>query len=169
MASAGPLSVSRFDENARRRTVGGDDGQLGGDACGGAGVVAGDHDHPQPGLVRLLFLAEGDAEAAVEVLAPVLDGSAPALKLSAVQALLLDLDVLAGSSLPAPAGRRPELSEDLSERELRVLRCLPSNLSAPRDRRRAVPVDQHRQDPHAPHLRHARRPPAHRSGPARVS
>ena len=41
------------------------------------------------------------------------------------------LDVLAGSSLPAPAGRRPELSEDLSERELRVLRCLPSNLSAP--------------------------------------
>ncbi len=41
------------------------------------------------------------------------------------------LDVLAGSSLPAPAGRRPQLCEDLSERELRVLRCLPSNLSAP--------------------------------------
>jgi hypothetical protein len=38
-------------------------------------------------------------------------------------AVLTDiLDVLAGSSLPAPAGRRPELREDPSERELRVLR-----------------------------------------------
>src|SRR5207245_8975345 len=47
-------------------------------------------------------------------------------------ALLSDiLDVLAGSSLPAPAGQRPELREDLSESELRVLRYLPSNLSAP--------------------------------------
>ncbi|MFL5964566.1 MAG: LuxR C-terminal-related transcriptional regulator [Gaiellaceae bacterium] len=137
-----------------------------------------------------LHLAEGDAEAAVEVLAPMLDGSAPALTTSPVQAFLLDalarealgdldaaeasieraleraepegiilpfvttpvrellerhprhrtahaallsdiLDVLAGSSLPAPAGQRPELREDLSESELRVLRYLPSNLSAP--------------------------------------
>ena len=137
-----------------------------------------------------LDLAGGDAEAAVEVLAPVLDGSAPALTTSPVQAFLLDalarealgdldaaeasieraleraepdgiilpfvttpvhellerhprhrtahaallsdiLDVLAGSSLPAPAGQRPELREDLSESELRVLRYLPSNLSAP--------------------------------------
>jgi LuxR family transcriptional regulator, maltose regulon positive regulatory protein len=47
-------------------------------------------------------------------------------------ALLSDiLDVLAGSALPAPAGRRPELREDLSESERRVLRYLPSNLSAP--------------------------------------
>jgi len=137
-----------------------------------------------------LDLAGGDAEAAVEVLAPVLDGSAPALTTSPVQAFLLDalarealgdldaaeasieraleraepdgiilpfvttpvhellerhprhrtahaallsdiLDVLAGSSLPAPAGQRPELREELSESELRVLRFLPSNLSAP--------------------------------------
>ena len=43
-------------------------------------------------------------------------------------AVLTDiLDVLAGSSLPAPAGRRPELREGLSEGELRVLRYLPSN------------------------------------------
>src|SRR5712691_6873718 len=47
-------------------------------------------------------------------------------------ALLSDiLDVLAGSSLSAPAGQRPELREELSESELRVLRFLPSNLSAP--------------------------------------
>jgi LuxR family maltose regulon positive regulatory protein len=137
-----------------------------------------------------LDLAEGDAEAAVKVLAPVLDGSAPALTTSPVQAFLVDalarealgdldaaeasieraleraepdgiilpfvttpvhellerhprhrtahaallsdiLDVLAGSSLPAPAGQRPELREELSESELRVLRFLPSNLSAP--------------------------------------
>jgi LuxR family maltose regulon positive regulatory protein len=135
-------------------------------------------------------LAEGDAEAAVEVLAPVLDGTAPALKITPVQAFLLDalarvaladpqaaeasieraleraepdgiiypfvttpvrdllerhpghrtahaallsdiLDVLAGSSLSAPAGQRLELREELSESELRVLRFLPSNLSAP--------------------------------------
>jgi LuxR family maltose regulon positive regulatory protein len=137
-----------------------------------------------------LHLAEGDAEAAVEALAPVLGGSAPGLKLAAVQAFLFDalahdllgessaaeasieralelaepdglvfpfvatpvrellerhprhrtahaallsdvLDVLAGSSLPLPAGQRPELREELSESELRVLRFLPSNLSAP--------------------------------------
>ncbi len=137
-----------------------------------------------------LDLAAGDAEAAVKVLVPVLDGSAPALTTSPVQAFLLDalarealgdldaaeasieraleraepdgivfpfvttpvhellerhprhrtahaallsdiLDVLAGSSLSAPAGERPELREALSESELRVLRFLPSNLSAP--------------------------------------
>ncbi len=47
-------------------------------------------------------------------------------------ALLPDiLDVLSGSALPAPAPRRPELREELSTSELRVLRFLPSNLSAP--------------------------------------
>ncbi len=47
-------------------------------------------------------------------------------------ALLSDiLDLLAGSALPARAGQRPELREDLTESELRVLRFLPSNLSAP--------------------------------------
>ena len=47
-------------------------------------------------------------------------------------ALLSDiLDVLDGSVLSAPAGRRPELREELSDGELRVLRYLPSNLSAP--------------------------------------
>jgi len=36
-----------------------------------------------------------------------------------------------GSTLSARAGQRPELREDLTESELRVLRFLPSNLSAP--------------------------------------
>ena len=139
--------------------------------------------------VASVHLADGDAEAAVDALAPVLDGSTLVLReTSVVQALLLDamahdrlgdasaaeadieralelaepdtliwpfvmtpprdllerhprhrtahavllsdiMDVLAGSSL-----RRddlPELREDLSEAELRVLRFLPSNLSAP--------------------------------------
>jgi LuxR family maltose regulon positive regulatory protein len=46
--------------------------------------------------------------------------------------LLADiLDVLGGSALPS-RGREPfELDKDLSERELRILRFLPSNLSAP--------------------------------------
>ena len=47
-------------------------------------------------------------------------------------ALLSDiLDALAGASSPAPAGGASELHEDLTESELRVLRYLPSNLSAP--------------------------------------
>jgi LuxR family maltose regulon positive regulatory protein len=137
-----------------------------------------------------LHLAEGDAATVIAVLAPVLDGSVPALTTSPVQACLLAalahdqlsdaqaaeasieralelaepdglvfpfvvtpvrellerhprartahaallsdiLDVLAGSALPAPAGERPELREELSESELRVLRFLPSNLSGP--------------------------------------
>lgn len=137
-----------------------------------------------------LHIADGDAEAALEVLSPVLDRSAPGSKLSTVFGFLLDafardllgdvaaadksiecalefaepdgiifpfvvtpseellrrharhttahaallsdiLDVLSGSSLSAPAGSRPELREDLTESELRVLRYLPSNLSAP--------------------------------------
>lgn len=41
------------------------------------------------------------------------------------------LDVLAGSALPARATDPGEPSEDLSESELRVLRYLPSHLSAP--------------------------------------
>jgi len=138
-----------------------------------------------------LHLVEGNARAAVEALAPVLDGSAPVLRdFTVIQALLLEaqayerlgepraaeaaieraldlaepealvfpfvmvrpqellerhphhrtahaalladiLDVLAGSSLPARSGAPPALQEELSEGELRVLRYLPSNLSAP--------------------------------------
>jgi LuxR family maltose regulon positive regulatory protein len=138
-----------------------------------------------------VHLAEGDAQAAIASLAPVLGGAAPVLgDFTVIQALLLDadahdrlgdaratevdveraldlaepdalifpfvvtpardllerhrrrgtahaalltdiLDVLVGSSLPPRAGESPELHEDLSEGEIRVLRYLPSNLSAP--------------------------------------
>jgi LuxR family transcriptional regulator, maltose regulon positive regulatory protein len=136
-----------------------------------------------------VHLADGDAQAAVDALAPVLDGSVLVLReTSFVPALLLDamardqlddpsaaeadiehalelaepdgliwpfvmtppgdllerhprhrtahaallqdiLDVLAGSSLRTT--ELPELREDLSKAELRVLRYLPSNLPAP--------------------------------------
>ena len=139
-----------------------------------------------------LHLAEGDARAAVDALAPVLAGHVPARPAmqSVIHALLLEaiardqlgdspaaeadieraldlaepdalifpfvmtptrellerhprhrtahaallsdiLDVLAGSAPPARPGEHPTLREDLSESELRVLRYLPSNLSAP--------------------------------------
>jgi LuxR family maltose regulon positive regulatory protein len=138
-----------------------------------------------------IHLAERDARAAIEALAPVLAGTAPIVSdISVVNALLLDalardmlgdakaaeddveraldlaepdalvlwfliapardllerhprhrtahaallaniLDVLAGSSLPARSGELPELTEELTESEIRVLRYLPSNLSAP--------------------------------------
>jgi LuxR family maltose regulon positive regulatory protein len=141
--------------------------------------------------VASLHLAEGNARAAVEALASVLVGSAPAPRdYTVVQALLLEalardrlgepraaesaveraldlaepdalvfpfvmvrprdllerhprhrtahaallsdiLDVLAGSSLPARDGDSPALREELSNGEVRVLRYLPSNLSAP--------------------------------------
>jgi len=41
------------------------------------------------------------------------------------------LDVLAGAALPGRRGEPAELAEDLTESEIRVLRYLPSNLSAP--------------------------------------
>ena len=84
-------------------------------------------------------------------------------------ALLADLlSVLGGSSLP-PRGRELATpSEPLSESELRVLRFLPSNLSAGEIAGRALRVDEHRQDPHAPHLREAGRASAHRGGGSRA-
>ena len=138
-----------------------------------------------------LHLAGGDAQAAIEDLAPVLDGRAPVvLEYSVVHALLLDaiardllgdsraaeadieraldlaepdghifefvitptrellerhprhrtahatllsdiLDVLDGSAPSVRLGERSALHVDLTESELRVLRYLPSNLSAP--------------------------------------
>jgi LuxR family maltose regulon positive regulatory protein len=138
-----------------------------------------------------LHLADGDPQAAVDVLAPALAGHAPlVLDQSLIYALLLDaiaraelgesqaaeadieraldlaepiahiypfvviptrdllerhprhrtahavllsdiLDVLAGSAPSAPRSAQPTLQADLTESELRVLRYLPSNLSAP--------------------------------------
>ena len=138
-----------------------------------------------------IHLAEREARGAIEVLAPVLAGTAPIVRdFSVINALLLDararamignlgaaeedveraldlaepdalilafliapvpdlferhprhrtahaallgniLDVLAGSPVPARSGGPPELQEALTETELRVLRYLPSHLSAP--------------------------------------
>ena len=134
-------------------------------------------------------LADGDVQAAVDAITPVLEGSAQSLPLLLVEAFLLDaaardllgdaqaaesdveralelaepdgliwpfvvtparglverhprhrtahsgllkdiLDVLAGSLPSAPASEPAALREDLSQSELRVLRYLPSNLSA---------------------------------------
>ena len=166
-----------------------------GDVTGARATVARltDRDH-EFGEARTalaaLRLADGDHRAAIEVLAPVLDGTAPVVRAGTViQALILDalardqlgdrvtaerdieraldiaepdslvfplmvvpardllerhprhrtahaalladlLSVLGGSSLP-PRGRELATpSEPLSESELRVLRFLPSNLSA---------------------------------------
>ena len=141
--------------------------------------------------IAALHVTEGDARAAVDVLAPVLAGVTPViLESSVVHALLLDaiaqdrlgrplareadieraldlaesdvhifpfvmtparellerhprhrtahaallseiLDVLAGAAPRMRAAESPPLQDDLSESELRVLRYLPSNLSAP--------------------------------------
>jgi len=138
-----------------------------------------------------ICLAERDAHGAIDVLAPVLAGTAPAiLDFSVIDALVMDalardmlgdskaaeddveraldlaepdalilpfvitpartllerhprhrtahaallaniLDVLAGASLPARPSEQPGLQEELTESEVRVLRYLPSNLSAP--------------------------------------
>ncbi len=138
-----------------------------------------------------ICLAERDAHGAIDVLAPVLAGTAPTiLDFSVIDALVIDalardmlgdsraaeddveraldlaepdalilpflitpardllerhprhrtahaallaniLDVLSGSSLPARSSEQPELAEELTESEIRVLRYLPSNLSAP--------------------------------------
>ena len=144
-----------------------------------------------PARVALAYahFADGDAQAAVDVLAPVLDASAPLFPLMRIEALLLDasahdllgemqaaeagveralelaepeaaiwpfvvtptrgllerhprhrtahgallkdiLDVLAGTQPAARAGKPAALREELTQSELRVLRYLPSNLSA---------------------------------------
>jgi LuxR family transcriptional regulator, maltose regulon positive regulatory protein len=167
-----------------------------GDTEGARATLAGmSEEHRDWGEARAALasvnLAESDPQAAVDALAPVVDGSAPVVHtFSVIQALLLDalardelresqaaesgieralvlaepdalifpfvltpprdllerhprhgtahaallqdiLDVLAGTSLPAGAGEPQELREELSDGELRVLRYLPSNLSAP--------------------------------------
>jgi LuxR family transcriptional regulator, maltose regulon positive regulatory protein len=75
------------------------------------------------------------------------------------------LDQLAGIE-PASDGA-DELPEPLSERELAVMRFLPTNLSAAEIGSEAVRVGAHRQDAHAQALREARRAHAGRRGSAR--
>ncbi len=166
-----------------------------GDSIGAAATVARmtDRDHEfgeSRTALAALRLAEGDQRAAIEALAPVLDGTAPVVRAGTViQALMLDavardqlgdrvmaerdiersldlaepdslifpfvvvparnllerhprhrtahaalladlVSVLGGSSLPARRSEPATPPEPLTESELRVLRFLPSNLSA---------------------------------------
>ena len=177
-------------------------------------------------VLAALRLARDDPEAAVDVLAPLLDDSTPvmasgweieALVLEAIardalgdpgaasRALERALDVAEPDGLLLPfllyptaellerqarlrtthasliaeilnllSGRTPAarpqdaapLQEPLSESELRVLRYLPTNLPAPRDRGRAVRVAEHDQDPHAQRVRQARSAQPRRRGEA---
>ncbi len=175
-----------------------------------------------------LALEQASPEGAIEALAPVIDGSAPALyeRWARVEALLLDatarddlgdrhaaeesleaaleltepeglilpftlwpsrellerhpkhrsahatliraiLDTLAGRAAPQ-RGLAAPLRDELSEAELRVVRYLPSNLTAAADRVRTDRVHQHRAHSHAPHLREARRAHSQRSRRSRA-
>jgi LuxR family maltose regulon positive regulatory protein len=84
-------------------------------------------------IERALDLAESDTLIFPFVMTSARDLLERRLRYGTAHATLLAdiLDVLAGSSLPPRADGLLELHEDLSESELRVLRYLPSNLSAP--------------------------------------
>ena len=84
-------------------------------------------------IERALDLAESDALVFPFVMTPTREllERHPRHR-TAHAALLTDiLDVLAGSAPRMRAAEQPTLQADLSESELRVLRYLPSNLSAP--------------------------------------
>ena len=66
------------------------------------------------------------------------------------------LDVLAGRARRRVAAGAP-LRDELSDAELRVVRYLPSNLTASEIASELCRLHQHRAHAHAPHLRQARR------------
>jgi LuxR family transcriptional regulator, maltose regulon positive regulatory protein len=106
---------------------------------------------------RALALAESDGL----VLPFAMTGSAGLLEAlprheTAHAAPLADiLDVLHGASPAAKEQSSLPPPEDLSPSELRALRYLPTNLSRPRDRQRAVRLVEHCQHAPAQHLRQA--------------
>jgi LuxR family transcriptional regulator, maltose regulon positive regulatory protein len=81
-------------------------------------------------IERALALAKPDALIFPFVLTPPRDLLERHPRHRTAHATLLQ-DILDGTSLPARAGEPQKLREELSEGELRVLRYLPSNLSAP--------------------------------------
>jgi LuxR family maltose regulon positive regulatory protein len=84
-------------------------------------------------IERALDLAEPSAQVFPFVLAPARDllERHPRHRTSHASLLTDILDVLGGSAPSLREAEQPELLTDLSESELRVLRYLPSNLSAP--------------------------------------
>ena len=122
------------------------------DALGDAGAA-------RRALERALDLAAPET-----LLFPFLYDPAPALLErhrrhgTAHAALIADiLSVLAGQEPGRSRAGRPHLREPLSSAEARVLRYLPTKLSAPEIADETVPVGEHGQDPHAPPVRQARR------------
>ncbi len=98
-----------------------------------ARTMLGESSAAEEDVERALDLAEPDA-----LILPFLIVAAPDLLQrhpryrTAHAALLANiLDVLAGAPVRARSGALPELTEALTDTELRVLRYLPSNLSAP--------------------------------------
>jgi LuxR family maltose regulon positive regulatory protein len=84
-------------------------------------------------IERALDLAEDDALVLPFLVTPVtaLLERHPRHRTAHAALLGTVLDVLAGAAPPARRGTTPALAEPLTESELRILRYLPSNLSAP--------------------------------------
>ncbi len=95
--------------------------------------LLGDLKMAEDDVERALDLAEPDALVLPFLITPARDLLERHPRHRTAHAALLAniLDVLSGSSLPARSSEQPELHEELTESELRVLRYLPSNLSAP--------------------------------------
>jgi LuxR family maltose regulon positive regulatory protein len=98
-----------------------------------ARMTLGETDAAEDDIERALDLAEPEGLILPFLIAPAPDLLQRHPRHRTAHAALLGhvLDVLAGSSVPAWSGDPSELQEALTESELRVLRYLPSNLSAP--------------------------------------
>ena len=95
--------------------------------------LIGDSRAAEDDVERALDLAEPDALVLPFLLTPARELLEQHPRHRTAHAALLSsiLDVLAGSPVRARRGGPTELAEDLTESEIRVLRYLPSNLSAP--------------------------------------
>ena len=93
----------------------------------------GDSKAAEDDVERALDLAEPDALVLPFLLTPAREllERHPRHRTAHAALLATILDVLAGSPVRARRGEQMELAEDLTESEIRVLRNLPSNLSAP--------------------------------------
>jgi LuxR family maltose regulon positive regulatory protein len=93
----------------------------------------GDSKAAEDDVERALDLAEPDALVLPFLLTPAREllERHPRHRTAHAALLATILDVLAGSPVRARRGEQMELAEDLTESEIRVLRYLPSNLSAP--------------------------------------
>ncbi len=95
--------------------------------------LLGDVKGAEDDVERALDLAEPDALVLPFLITPAREllERHPRHRTAHAALLATILDVLAGSPLRAKRGEPVELAEDLTESEIRVLRYLPSNLSAP--------------------------------------